>query len=82
MSLKQELQTWSDALVTFDKNDYHRAVELFQVRSPFSLVLDSSRAETRLNPSTTGDGTEFEDLLQHRVDLRDSRSSRSSNRVL
>ena len=33
MSLKQELQTWSDALDAFDKQDFDRAIVLFQVSS-------------------------------------------------
>ena len=39
MSLKQELQRWSDALVAFDSNDYDAALALFEVSRPISQSL-------------------------------------------
>ncbi|GAA5842324.1 hypothetical protein JCM5353_000760 [Sporobolomyces roseus] len=38
MSLKQELQTWSDALVAFDQNNYPKALSLFQSLEPGSKI--------------------------------------------
>ncbi|GAA5983711.1 hypothetical protein JCM5350_000678 [Sporobolomyces pararoseus] len=39
MSLKQELQTWSNALVAFDENDYDQALTLFRSMEPGSKIL-------------------------------------------
>ncbi|GAA6061351.1 hypothetical protein JCM10212_004832 [Sporobolomyces blumeae] len=38
MSLKQELQLWSDALAAFDRNDYQAALQLFKSMEPSSKI--------------------------------------------
>jgi hypothetical protein len=38
MSLKAEIETWSEALAAYDEEDYDQALSLFTVAFPFAFL--------------------------------------------